>query len=662
MRTVSRRFVTAAAIILPLILLLLLPSRVAAVNVLTQHNNNCRTGANLNEYVLTTSNVNTGQFGKLFTRAVDGAIYAQPLYVHNLTISNKTRNVIYACTEHDSVYAFDADDPAASNALWQVSLGPSVPISNLNGCGDLPPEVGITGTPVIDPASNTLYVEAKTLESGNFLHRLHALDLITGQEKFGAPVVIQGTVSGTGDGSNTVTFSGQHQFNRPGLLLLSNVVYIAFGSHCDWAPYHGWLFGYNAGNVQQQAGVFCTTPNGGEAGIWSSGMGPAADSNGNIYVMTGNGTFDAPNGSDYGNSFIKLSASNGTLAVADWFAPHDEQSLSDADQDVGGGGPVLMPGTNLLVGVDKIGRMYVINRSHFGGIVPTTDTNIVQEFQAVAGGPGVGQSPVFWSGPTNQLVFTWTTSDVLKAYQFNGSTFQTTPAAQGTVYQGRAGGTSLSANRNAAGSAIVWGIEGQNNGGELHAYSAINISNELWNSQQNAARDSLGNYAKFCAPTIVNGKVYAPTTASQLAVYGLLGTPYHLWQQQNFSSAQLTNAAVSGDTASPAGDGIPNLMKYAFNLKPFVPGAAGLPVAGLQTVGGTNYLSITFNRVLFATDVSYTVQVSGDLITWNSGPVYTAPAGTPIDNGDGTETVTVQDIVPVTAAGARFIRVQINGP
>jgi hypothetical protein len=660
-RNFSQRFVAAAVIILPLIVLLLLPSRGAAVNVLTQHNNNFRTGANLNEYVLTTSNVNTGQFGKLFTRAVDGAIYAQPLYIHSLIISNITRNVIYVCTEHNSVYCFDADNPTASNALWQVNLGPSVSSSILN-CPDLQPEVGITGTPVIDPVSGTLYVEAKTLESSIYIHRLHALDLISGAEKFNGPVVLQATVPGTGDGSNTVSFVPKLEFNRPGLLLLSNVVYIAFGSHCDIGYYHGWVFGYNASDVQQQVSVFCTTPNGNDGGIWAGGMGPAADSNGNIYVMTGNGTFDATNGTDYGDSFIKLSTAGGTLTAADSFAPHDQATLSYNDQDVGSGGPMLVPGTNILVGLDKIGRMYVVNQNHFGGFVPTADTNIVQEFQAVTGGCCVAQCPVFWSGPTNQLVFTWTASDVLKAYQFNGFTFQTTPVAKGTVQQGRPGGTSLSANGNAAGSAIVWGIEGNNNA--LHAYSAVNISNELWNSQQNAARDSLGTYVKFCAPTIVNGKVYAPTGAgqNQLVVYSLLGTPYQIWQHQNFSSTQLTNAAVSGDTVSPAGDGIPNLMKYAFNLNPFVPSTGGLPQGSLPTIGGTNYLALTFKQVLFATDISYTVQVSGDLITWNSGPGYTAQIGPPIDNGDGTETVTFQDIVPVTSANARFIRVQISGP
>ena len=268
------------------------------MNVLTQHNDNFRTGANLSEYVLTVSNVNTGQFGKLFSRAVDGQIYAQPLYVNGLIISNKLRNVVYVATEHNSVYAFDADDPTASNALWQVNLGPSVPIADIDGCNDLTPEIGITSTPVIDLARNVMYVKAKTKEIAgtvtNYLHKLHALDTLTGQEKFGGPVVIQGSVPGTGignDGTN-VFFNAFLQWNRSGILLLSNVVHIAFGEACNTQLYHGWLFGYNATNLQRTA-IFNTTPNGGSlsvgGGIWGSGMGPSVDPDGNIYVATANG-------------------------------------------------------------------------------------------------------------------------------------------------------------------------------------------------------------------------------------------------------------------------------------------------------------------------------------------------------------------------------------
>src|ERR1039457_67269 len=301
---VSLRDFVRAFQILSFLLLPASPTPASTVNVLTQHNDNLRTGANLNEFVLTVSNVNTGQFGKLVTRTVDGQIYAQPLYVNGLIISNKLHNVVYIETEHNSVYAFDADDPAASNALWRVNLGASLPIADFSNCTDLKPEVGITSTPVIDLTSSTMYLDAKTeVVTGsvtNHFQRLHALNILTGQEKFGGPVAIQGSVPGTGTGSvgGTLAFDPLFQHSRAGLLLLSNTVYVAFGSHCDYGNYHGWLFGYNATNLQPQTTLFCTTPNGGGpagpggddggGGIWGSGMGPAADSSGNIYVTTGN--------------------------------------------------------------------------------------------------------------------------------------------------------------------------------------------------------------------------------------------------------------------------------------------------------------------------------------------------------------------------------------
>ncbi|MGA2137775.1 MAG: hypothetical protein ABSH14_02835 [Verrucomicrobiia bacterium] len=644
------------------------------MNVLTQHNDNFRTGANLSEYVLTVSNVNAGQFGKLFSRAVDGQIYAQPLYVNGLIISNKLRNVVYIATEHDSVYAFDADDPATSNALWHVNLGQSISINDIEGCDDVQPEIGITSTPVIDLTSNTMYIDAKTKEIAgpvtNVFHRLHALDLLTGQEHFGGPVIIQGSVPGNAMGSvgGTLTFDPRFSHNRPGLLLLSNTVYMAFGSHCDLEDYHGRMFGYNATNLQQTA-VFCVTPNGGAdsvgGGIWGSGMGPSADADGYIYVTTGNGNFSKnTGGTELSDCFIKLSASNGTLAVADWFAPHDQGFLGSNDLDLGAGGPVVIPSTNLVVGIGKAGEVYLLNRHHLGGFVNfSSDTNIVQEFLAADQPYYVGQSPVYWKGPTNEFLYFWPHGMPLTAYSFNGSLIATNPIATGSTVEtlGRVGGISLSANTNAPGSGILWGTEGSS-GGTLHAYEANNVAHELWNSQQIPARDALGTFAKFCAPTVANGKVYAATFSSNLVVYGLLATPYQVWQQQNFTSAQLANSAISGDTAAPAGDGIPNLMKYALDLNPFVCGVGGLPVATIQSVSGSNYLAISYTRVLFDTDISYTVQVSNDLATWNSGPSFTAQLGPPLDNGDGTQTITVQDLVPVDSATKRFIRLQISHP
>ena len=361
---------------------------------------------------------------------------------------------------------------------------------------------------------------------------------------------------------------------------------------------------------------------------------------------------------------IKLSVSNGIPPVADWFAPHDQVYLGTNDLDVAAGGPVLIPSTNFVVQIGKVGEVYLLNRQHLGGYVNfSSDTNIVQEFLAYNQPYYIGQSPVYWKGPTNEFIYFWSFGMPLTAYSFDGSLIATNPVAVGSTVQTvpRVGGISLSANGSAAGSGILWGTEGSNNG-VLHAYDATNVAHELWNSQQIAARDALGTYTKFCAPTIANGKVYVATCSSNLVVYGLLATPYQAWRQQNFTSAQLANSAISGDTAAPAGDGIPNLMKYAFDLNPFVAGTGGLPELTVQNVGGSNYLAISYTRVLFVTDISYTVQVSDDLATWNSGPSFTAQLGPPIDNGDGTQTVTVQDLVPIDSAAKRFIRVQISHP
>jgi PKD repeat protein len=530
---VSSRLFLYALQILSLLLLSAAPTPAPAVNVLTQHNDNFRTGANLSEFILSVSNVNTGQFGKLFSRAVDGQIYAQPLYVNGLVISNKLRNVVYVATEHNSVYAFDADDPAASNALWHVNFGPSVPIADIDGCDDLTPEIGITSTPVIDLTSTSMYVSAKTREIAgsvtNYFHRLHALDLLTGSEHFGGPVAIQGSVPGNAKGSNTgtLTFDPLFSHNRAGLLLVSNVIYEAFGSHCDFSDYHGWMFGYNATNLQRTA-ILCTTPNGGAqsvgGGIWGSGMGPSADADGYIYVTTGNGNFSInTGGTELSDCFLKLTASNGTFAVADWFAPHDQGFLGSNDLDVAAGGPVVLPNTNLVVGIGKAGEVYLLNRHHLGGYVTfSSDTNIAQEFLAFDQPYFIGQSPVYWKGPTNEFLYFWPNGMPLTAYSFNGALITTNPVATGSTTQilGRAGGISLSANTNAPGSGILWGTVDSNS--VLYAYDAGNVAHELWNSQQLPARDALVRSAKFCAPTIANGKVYAATFSSNLVVYGLL--------------------------------------------------------------------------------------------------------------------------------------------
>ena len=513
------------------------PPVAGQVTVVTQHNDNGRSGQNLQETVLNTSNVNVNNFGKLFARTVDGQIYAQPLYLSNLPVQGAMRNVVFVATMHNSVYAFDADDPAATAALWQVNLGTSVPAQDVcPTCGyvDIIPEIGILGTPVIDPVSGTLYVVAKTKNTVNTSYHfaLHALDVLTGAEKFTGPREITGQVAGTGAGSTngTLSFEPLHHLNRPGLLLMNGIVYLAFGSLGDFPPYHGWVFGYDAGNLQQ-VDIYNTSPNGSDGAIWQAGVGLMGDSLGNIYFMTGNGTFNAnTSGSEYGDSFVKLSTSGG-LSVVDYFTPFNQATLDSADRDLGSGGPVALPGTNLMVGIgtDRVLRLVdTTNMGHFNA----TSNHDVQEFQASTGGIFMG-GPVYWNSPNNgPVIYLWGPGDLLKSYKFTGSLFQTTPVSQSTLTEVNGNSStvplSLSANGSQAGSGIVWASAAYSQDpnhltvtGILRAFDATNLSVELWNSKQSAARDDVGNYAKFASPTIANGKVYLSTFSNQLLVYGL---------------------------------------------------------------------------------------------------------------------------------------------
>ncbi len=397
------------------VLLLLGPILATAqVSVLTQRNDASRTGQNLNETTLNTSNVKVSTFGKLFSRTVDGYIYAQPLYVPNLTLQGKVRNVVYAATEHNSVYAFDADDPAASTPLWQVNLGTSVPSNDVCvvhpdplDCPylDLIPEIGITGTPVIDTptSSGTMYVVAKTKDTSNSTYHfyLHALDITSGAEKFGGPVEITGQVQGTGAGSagGVVAFDPLTQNQRPGLLLLNGVVYIAIGSVGDIANYHGWVFAYNASTLQRVA-IFNDTPNGYAGGIWGGGQGPVTDGS-NLYLISGDGLFDADTGGkDYGDTFFKLSPS---LSLVDYFTPHNQLTLDQQNTDLGSGGVLALPGTSLIVGMGKDGVLRLIDTNNMGHFNASSD-NVVQEFTAINtraatswGPPSTGTAPI--TGP-----------------------------------------------------------------------------------------------------------------------------------------------------------------------------------------------------------------------------------------------------------------------
>jgi len=449
-----------------------------AVDVLSQHNDLARTGANTSETILTPANVSSGSFTKLFADTVDGQVYAQPLYVANLSLSNGIHNVVFVCTENNSVYAFDAD--TARVPYWHTNLGtPFTP-----SCSDLSPVVGISGTPVIDLSGGTLYVDTK-LASGP-AQKLHALDITTGKEKFGGPV----TISASG-------FSASLEHQRPGLLLLNGVVYLGFGSHCDGGTYHGYVLGYNATNLSHLY-TFNVTPTGSLGAVWSGGMAPAADTNGNIYIMTGNGTFDGTQ--NYSESMIKL---NGSLELQDFATPGDYATLTQYDQDFGSGGPVLLP-PHYIVGIGKDGMLYLADVNDMGHV-----GNFVQSFQAQSYGDTVGKSPVYWQGPSLQYLFVLHSSSPTKSFEFTGTSINSTPLGTASYSFGdRCGGISLSANGTRNG--ILWEIGDDSN---LRAYDAVNFPAVLWTG-------SLGAYVKMTCPTIANGKVYVGT-ASNLGVWGL---------------------------------------------------------------------------------------------------------------------------------------------
>jgi hypothetical protein len=507
----------------------------AQVNVTTFRNDNARDGQNLSEWMLTPANVNANQFGRLFVQPLDGVAYAQPLYVSSLPIAGGTHNVVFAATEHDSVYAFDADNNIGANAnpLWHVSfINPAAGITTVDSvhdldCTDISPEVGITGTPVIDLSSNTLYVVAKTKENGAFLQRLHALDIASGAEKFGGPVVIQASVPGTGDGSTggQVAFNPLTNNQRPGLLLVNGMVYVSFASHCDNRPFHGWMMAYNAQSLQQAA-VWNSTPNGDDGGIWQSGSGPAADASGNVFLATGNGTFDLNTaGPDAGDSILKFGPPSGeNISILDYFTPFNQLILSADDIDLGSGGVILLPDQpagsphqHLLVEASKEGSLYLVNRDSMGHYNSSGDTQIVQ---LISGLGGFWATPAFW----NNFLYCGGTNDALQAFTLNPTSGLLSTSPQSTsqeTYSFPGSTPSISANGNTDG--IVWALEEDSASTIVHAYDATNLSNELFNTSNNAEQ-APGPAVKFAVPTIANGKVYVGTQ-TQLAVYGLFGLP-----------------------------------------------------------------------------------------------------------------------------------------
>lgn len=499
----------------------------AIASVLTYHNDNARDGLNAQETILTPANVNSTQFGTIGFLAVDGLVDAQPLYVPSLNVAGKTHNVLYVATEHDSVYAFDAD---TGTQLWRVSLlGSGESTSDDRGCSQVTPEIGVTSTPVIDPAAGahgTLFVVAMSKNGGTYFQRLHALDLTTGAD-LAAPVAVQAKFPGSGANSSGgfVVFDPAQYKERAGLLLLNGAVYTTWASHCDADPYTGWVIAYDEKSLAQTQ-VFDFTPNGSEGSVWASGAGPAADSSGNIYFLAANGSFDTtldshgfPNQGDYGNAFVKLSTAGGTLAVADYFTMSGTVAESNADEDLGSGGAMLLPdvkdggGTtrHLAVGAGKDTTVYVVDRDNMGKFSATTD----QIWQEIPNGLNSGEfgMPAYFNG----TVYYGAVGDVLRAFKVANA--QLTPASTSSHSFGYPGATpSVSANGSSNG--IVWVAENGSPAG-LYAYDAGNLAHELYDSNQAGSRDQFGPGNKFITPTIVNGKVYVGTT-NGVQVFGLL--------------------------------------------------------------------------------------------------------------------------------------------
>jgi len=511
--------------------------------VFTQHNDIARTGLNANETTLTTANVSGGTFGKKFSMPVDAATYAQPLYVPNVSISGGVHNVLYVVTEGDSAYAFDADTGAQ---YWHANLidtahgaasGATVVTSGDVGCGDLTPKIGITATPVIDPSTGTMYVETKSKESGSFIHRLHAIDITTGNEKLGGPVHITGSAPIPGSG-NSVTFNDLKHMNRPGLLWLNGMIYLAYASHCDNTPYFGWLFAYDATTLAQKA-IWNSAPtsdpvNGGLSGLWQSGAGVAADSAGNIFLATGNGLFDTTNipATQLGDSDVKLFF-NGTttFSLVDYFTPFNQQNLANGDTDLGSGGVLLLPDQpgnhpHELVQVGKEGTIRLIDRDHMtvnnlhycASNCSNKDAQIVQELVNAIG--GMWSIPAYWNGN----VYFGGSGDNIGEFALNGSGTLSTSSIHNSTHSFGFPGATPSVSANGTSNGIVWALDTSNNGTDgtsllaavLYAFDATNM-NELYNSS-NVAADAAGKAVKFAVPTIANGRVYVATN-TEVDVY-----------------------------------------------------------------------------------------------------------------------------------------------
>jgi len=512
------------------------------VSVLTQHNDNDRSGLNVNETALTTSNVNTSKFGMLFALNVDNQVYAQPLVVGHISINGEYRNIVIVATVNNTVYAFDGDNGAL---YWQKNftapgMRPPQRWDMTGACSggysDFSGNIGIVGTPVIDGTTGRIYFVARSTDGTSYVQHLHAVSTIDGGEVSGSPMQITAGYNGNGDGAvnGVITFDAQRQNQRQGLSLLNGTVYVSFSSHCDWGPYHGWILGYDAATLQQKI-VYNDTPNGAAGGMWESGAGMAADGAGNLYVVTGNGTVgvagDETNVTNRGSSALKLTPTGSSLQVASYFTPFNYQFLNDNDLDYGGMGALLIPGSTLYLTGGKDGSLYLLNRDAMGGF--QASSNNVQQVVPLGGNDvNMHCQAAYYRGSSREFVYVWSENDPLRAIPFDRASnllsWQTQLLSTVSGPTGQSGAIlSVSSNGSGAGTGILWAsyaatgdAEHEVRPGILRAFDANDVGKELWNNQQNSA-DAAGGYAKFAAPTIANGHVYLPTFSNRVVVYGL---------------------------------------------------------------------------------------------------------------------------------------------
>jgi hypothetical protein len=694
--------------------------------VYTYRNDGTRTSLNGHEFLLTPSNVNTSSFGKIFSCAVDESVYAQPLWVANLAIGGGTHNVVIVATQNDSVYAFDADNGSGTTCTqyWKASLLTSaygagsgatpIPPVDTGETGDIPTEIGITSTPVIDPATNYLYLVSNTKEGGQYYQRLHRLNLVTGAETTGAPQVLAASVTGSGNGSsgNALPYIALHQNQRPGLALVNGIVYMASGSHGDVSPWHGWILGYNASTLALVS-AYCSTPNSNGGGIWMSGSAPVFDSSNNLYVISSNGTYDGK--TEFSDSFLKMSTTSG-LALSDWFTPHDQANMGANNIDLGQGGAVTLmdtvsgPHPHLVIGGGKGGVLYLLNRDNMGHYNSSNNNAAVQTWSL---GNMIASSGTFWQN----TFYIGAASSPLQAYVFNTTTglFTTAPSSQSNASVAFPGLTPVIS---AAGTsnAIIWAVDSSKSGTNgastgpaiLYAFNPNNLANEFWDSSlAGNNRDQAGNAVKFVVPTVANGKVYVGGLGN-LTVYGLLAqapaaaAPTFSPAPGGYSTGQTVTLSdtTSGATIYYTIDGtIPTTSSSVYSTPINVPStttieaiavAPGLNNSALAVgdytiqsqTGSIGFVqlnsatpqspqttvSIPYNAPQFAGDLNVVVVGWNDVahsvstVTDSQGNAYSPAVGTTQNAASGlSQTIYYAKNIKAAASGGNSVIVTFNG-